>query len=352
MLKVVHGNLLEDKAEALVNTVNTVGVMGKGIALQFKKAVPDNFEWYAKACKHGRVRLGEVLVYSAGMVDRPKYIINFPTKGHWRSKSRLKDIESGLDSLANEIKKLNIRSIAVPPLGSGLGGLPWLKVRKLIEQKLGFIEGLEVRLYEPAGAPAASDMKVRTKKPKMTLGRAVLLKLIDQYSMPLFCEHASLLEIQKLAYFMQCAGQPLKLEFQKGPYGPYADNLRHVLNHIEGHYVSGWGDGQNKPGTEINLLPGAIDEADQYLKGEDETLKRFERVAKLIEGFETQYGMELLGTVHWVLLNELGDNKDHEEVIRRVREWTPRKGKMFSPEHIINARHRLEEGQWHKQNAC
>ena len=125
MIEYKTGNLLHEDAEALVNSVNCVGVMGRGIALQFKRAWPDNFRAYAAACRRGEVRPGRMFVFPTNQLDNPKYIINFPTKRHWRSKSRLEDIRAGLEALAQEIRQRKIRSVAVPPLGSGLGGLPW-----------------------------------------------------------------------------------------------------------------------------------------------------------------------------------------------------------------------------------
>jgi hypothetical protein len=203
-----------------------------------------------------------------------------------------------------------------------------------------------VLFFEPAGAPKPEAMPIRTDKPNMTLGRAVILTLMDHYTSPLFQEFVSLLEVQKLAYFQQIAGEKLKLEFVKGAFGPYADNLRHVLNAMEGHFISGWGDGQNRPRLPLNLLPGAKEAAHEFLKEHHETQKRFERVARLIEGFETPYGMELLGTVHWVITNELGPQSTIEEIAKAVREWTKRKQHLFTEPHIQVAYRRLMELGW------
>ncbi len=148
------GNLLESDAEGLVNTVNTVGVMGKGIALQFKYAFPANFKAYAKACKRQDVTLGKIFVFDNGQLTKPRWIVNFPTKGHWRSRSRISDVEAGLDDLRRVITRLGIASIAIPPLGCGNGGLGWADVRPLITEKLDGLE-TEVLLYAP-GRCAAS----------------------------------------------------------------------------------------------------------------------------------------------------------------------------------------------------
>ena len=151
------GNLLEADVEALVNTVNTVGVMGKGIALQFKNAFPANFKAYERACRDHQVRVGKMFVFDAGQLLKPRWIINFPTKGHWRSNSNLADVATGLDDLRRVITELGIKSIAVPPLGCGNGGLDWAQVRPLIEAKLADLD-MEVLVFVPDRAPAASDV--------------------------------------------------------------------------------------------------------------------------------------------------------------------------------------------------
>lgn len=148
MIEYKTGDIIVEDAEALVNTVNCVGVMGRGVALQFKKAFPDNFDAYAAACKQGKVQPGRLFVFGTGRMY-PRYIINFPTKRHWRDKSRMEDIEAGLVALTREIRERDIRSIALPPLGSGLGGLDWAAVRPRIEASLGDLDDLKVVVFEP-----------------------------------------------------------------------------------------------------------------------------------------------------------------------------------------------------------
>jgi len=230
MIERTRGNLLEADAEALVNTVNTVGVMGKGIALQFKKAFPENFKAYRKACDAKELQPGTMLVVeSRELTGNPRFIINFPTKRHWRGKSKMEDIESGLAALVEEIQNRGIQSVAVPPLGCGNGGLCWSDVLPRIESAFAELPGIRVLVYDPAGAPLLHGMMDRTKRPKMTDGRAAVLCLMNRYLVPGYMYRLSMLEVQKLAYFMQVAGQDLKLRFQKHHYGPYADNLRKVM---------------------------------------------------------------------------------------------------------------------------
>lgn len=343
MVEITRGNLIETDTEALVNTVNCVGYMGKGIALQFKKAFPDNFNAYERACRTGELKPGKMFVFSTGSLVNPKYIINFPTKRDWREKSRIEDIQIGLTSLINEIRKLGVSSVALPPLGCGLGGLRWEDVRPLIERAFAALPEVHVVLFEPTGAPEAKTMLVRTKRPRMTSARALLIKLVQQYTQLAY--RLTPLEIQKMAYFLQEAGEPLRLRYEAGIYGPYAHNLNKVIEIMEGHFTRGYGDSQ-KPDVEIELLAGAIKEADDNLAGHDMSANRLDRVARLIEGFETPYGLELLSSVHWVAIHEKKPASSPIMAIQAVHEWNDRKRRMFSTEHIRIAWDRLSEQGW------
>lgn len=347
MIQVARGNLLNAEVDALVNTVNCDGYMGKGIALQFKQAFPANFKAYEAACKHGEMVPGRMFIHDNGGLVNPRWIVNFPTKRHWRNKSRIEDIASGLSALVVEVQRLGIRSIAVPPLGCGLGGLNWADVRPMIEQAFSPLTDVTVHLYEPNGAPPAKSMPVGTERPKMTPARALFVKLMDAYSALDYSR--TLLEVQKLAYFLQAAGQPLRLKYVPHLYGPYADNLNKVLEVMEGHFVRGYGDSQ-KPGTEIELLPGAVDEADAFLSDDAEARERLGRVAGLIEGFETPYGMELLATVHWVAHHASPGTaepaRDADQAISAVHAWNARKRQMFQPDHVRVAWGHLTETGW------
>jgi O-acetyl-ADP-ribose deacetylase (regulator of RNase III)/uncharacterized protein YwgA len=347
MIKITEGNLLRAEAEALVNTVNTVGVMGRGIALQFKKAFPDNFQAYQKACDQKQVRIGKMFIWENKGSVRPRYIINFPTKRHWRNKSRLVDIEKGLIDLVEVVRKYHISSIAVPPLGCGLGGLKWPDVRSRIEDAFGPLPDVEVLLYPPKGAPDAGNMVNRTKRPNMTHGRSALLGLMRRYLVPGYDYRLSLLEAQKLAYFLQETGEPLKLKFVKHHYGPYADNLRHVFNVMEGHFIRGFADGNNRPDTPIELMTNAVDQAEVFLKDYPDTKDRYHRVADLIHGFETPFGMELISSVHWVCMHEDEQSKsDPKRTVDQVLSWNERKRKIFIPRQIEIAWECLGERGW------
>ena len=345
MWKITEGNILEADVQALVNTVNTVGVMGKGIALQFKKAFPEMFEAYEAVCKANKLQPGQMHVFDRGQMFNPRYIINFPTKRHWKGKSKLADIKAGLDALVQEVTARDIKSVAIPPLGCGHGGLDWNVVRPLIERAMQQVPDVEALIYAPKGAPEPAAIVNRTERPEMNPSRANMLRLLSEYCVLGY--ELTLLEIQKILYFLQTAGEPLRLRFAKDRYGPYADNLRHVLHRFEGHFIEGFGDGRNSPRTPIRLFEGAVSEAVKVSKQSStaEQKDRVRRVFELIEGFESPYGMELLASVHWVAAQE-GVPSEPGAVVQAVHAWNDRKRKIMKPEHIQVAWNRLHDLGW------
>ncbi|MGH9799305.1 MAG: type II toxin-antitoxin system antitoxin DNA ADP-ribosyl glycohydrolase DarG, partial [Blastocatellia bacterium] len=330
MIQFQQGDILHADAEALVNTVNCVGIMGRGIALQFRKEFPENYTAYKVACDRQELQPGKMFVFDLNRLQHPRFIINFPTKRHWKNNSRIEDIQSGLQTLVEEVRQLKIQSIAIPPLGCGLGGLNWNEVRPLIEQAFHSLPEVRVLVYEPAGAPAATEMAKEKKVPKMTIGRAALLGLMRRYLSAVMDPAVSLLEIHKLMYFMQEAGEPLKLNYSKGPYGPYAENLRHVLSAIEGHFINGYGDAEDNPGKQIELKLEAAEQAEAILKDHPATQARFDQVANLIDGFETPFGLELLATVHWIARQEKASGVS--DVVAKVYGWNDRKRMFKEPQ--------------------
>jgi O-acetyl-ADP-ribose deacetylase (regulator of RNase III) len=344
MLKLKRGNLLDEKTEALVNTVNCVGVMGKGIALQFKQAFPENFKQYQKACKNDEVQPGRMFTVATDSLLNPKYIINFPTKRHWRHKSRLEDIKAGLTALVTEVKTLGIRSIAVPPLGCGNGGLDWAVVAPLIEAAFEPLPDIEVVLFEPAGAQKADAMKVATPKPRMTAARAALIRLLELYGLPGY--RTSRIEIQKLAYFLKVAGEPAlqKLEYKRFHYGPYSHDLGHAIQRMEGHYLRGYGDGSDR--AKIQVLPTGHQAAQTFLANKQDAHQHLEKVSRLIEGFETPYGMEMLATLHWVAQEDPEAAEDCQIAIQRVQAWSDRKKNLFKSRHLKVAWAHLKAEGW------
>ncbi len=350
MIREATGNLLADDADALVNTVNTVGVMGKGIALQFKRAYPAMFREYERAAKNGQLQIGRMHVWATGAMAPPRYVINFPTKRHWRAASRLADIEAGLVDLVHVVRDLGIRSIAVPPLGCGNGGLDWAQVLPRIRAAFDDLEDVDVRVYLPAGAPPAAAMVNHQRAPRMTSTRGALLALMAAYQ-AMTWEWPTLIETQKLAYFLQDAGLRMQLDYVKGPYGPYADLLRKTLRDLEGHYITGFGDGSARP-----LEAGPIEVTDRgkealaaATRPDGETQTEFKRVLDLVSGFESAYGLELLASVHWA--SEREGATTSAEAGDVVRGWTRRKASMFAQPHIDVAWEALEAGGWLRQPA-
>lgn len=319
MIKFTTGNLLEAKADVLVNTVNTVGVMGKGIALMFKERFPENFRQYAAACKAQKVRTGEMFVTRVNELDGPQWIVNFPTKQHWRSPSQLAWVIEGLKDLRKFLTENNVSSIAIPPLGAGNGGLDWDKVKPEIEKELGQLD-IDILVFEPT--ERYQNVEKKTGVEKLTPARALIAELVRRYwVMGMEC---SLLEIQKLAWFLERAiekfnpkANPLNLKFTAHKYGPYANRLDHLLNNLDGSYLH-----CNKRISDADPLEviwfeeTRKDFLQAYLKSEArDYLEALEATADLIDGFESPFGMELLATVDWLLARE-----SVEPSIQAVRE--------------------------------
>nr|WP_270698513.1 macro domain-containing protein [Aeromonas sp. QDB05] len=224
--------------EALVNTVNTVGVMGKGIALMFKERFPANMRAYAEACKQGDVVTGKMFITQTGELLGPRWIVNFPTKQHWRNPAQMAWIQDGLQDLRAWLQAQQVSSIAIPPLGAGNGGLPWPEVKQAIETALGDLD-IDILLYEPSSQ--YQNVAKRGGVAELTPARALIAELVRRYwFLGMEC---SLLEIQKLAWFLARVigrnplGDPLQLQFKAHRYGPYANNLTHLLNAMDGSYL-------------------------------------------------------------------------------------------------------------------
>jgi O-acetyl-ADP-ribose deacetylase (regulator of RNase III) len=341
MIQYKHSNIFDSGAEALVNTVNLVGIMGKGVALQFKELFPLNFRLYQKACKNNELKIGKMFVTMTGRLTGPKYIINFPTKTDWRSFTKLDFINHGLDDLVKVIKELDIKSIAVPPLGCGNGGLDWKVVKPLIESKLRpLADSVFIEVYEP-GYHSYTKTKVREEIPELTKARALVLALADRYNVLGF--DISHLEIQKLTFFLQEFGQSdLKLKFEKGHYGPYALNLKHLLAHLEGSYFIGQIRFQDmKPADSLKLVKEHMPKVHSFLETtltEDEQI-RLKQVSDLIEGFESPFGMELLATVLWA--KKATASNDLKVVTDYIYDWSERKRDFMKAEQIEIALKRL-----------
>ena len=308
MITFTQGNLLETRAEALVNTVNTVGVMGKGIALMFKERFDDNFRRYAAACKAAQVQTGRMFVTEVNELDGPRWIINFPTKQHWRAPSRMEWVVEGLQDLRRFLIEQHVQSVAIPPLGAGNGGLEWSDVRAQIEAALGDLD-LDILVFEPTRQ--YQNVAKRSGVEKLTPARALIAELVRRYWV--LGMECSLLEIQKLAWFAERAierfapdNNPLNLKFVAHKYGPYANRLDHLLNNLDGSYLHC--DKRISDADPLDVI--WFDDARQaflqtYLQTEAKPwVQALEYTAGLIDGFESPFGMELLATVDWLLARE------------------------------------------------
>ena len=352
MIHYTTGNLLEAPVDALVNTVNTVGVMGKGIALMFKERFPENMQQYAQACKVKEVVTGKMYVTEANELLGPRWIINFPTKQHWRAKSKMEWVIEGLDDLRQFIIDNDVASIAIPPLGAGNGGLKWSDVKFHIESALSDLDSVEVFIYEPT--TQYQNVAKSTGVEKLTPARAMIAELIRRYWV--LGMECSLLEIQKLAWFLQRAideeglKNELKLNFQANNYGPYANNLDHLLNALDGSYLQA---DKRIPDSAPTDVIWFNDEkkmhVQTYLKSDAVAYSHaFDKACKMVEGFESPYGMELLSTVDWLLEKE-GCKPTVEAIQKGLadwpagKKWARRKSKLFQPSHIKIALERLHK---------
>lgn len=303
------GNLLEADIEAVVNTVNTVGVMGKGIALMFKERYPANFKAYAAACERGEVQVGRMFVTESLELSGPRWIINFPTKRHWRGRTRFEWVEQGLEDLCRVIIDRRIRSIAIPPLGCGSGGLDWGEVRPAIERALGDLQGVRILVFEPTRTYQNVAKNVGVEK--LTPARAMIAEMVRRYG--LLGLDCSILEVQKLAWFLERViersglANPLDLQFVADRYGPFAYRLTHLLNALDGSYLhcdKRLADAS--PFDAIHFNTGLESRLQQYFKGPQGApfAEAIEATDRLIDGFQSPLGMEVLATVDWLIARE------------------------------------------------
>lgn len=328
MIHYKTGNLLESEADALVNTVNTAGVMGKGIALQFKNMFPNNFKQYADACKNKELAIGKLLVTEEkSMLLGTKMIINFPTKTNWRLPSEYQYIEIGLMELVKIIKEKNIKSIAIPPLGAGNGGLNWQKVRQILEKYLTGIVDCDIYIYEPN---AIIQEVIKKERVKLTPARAMLLSVL--YDLVRNGEFVSEFASEKIAYFLQRFGAKaiFRLEFQPNFYGPYSGKVKHVLHYLNGSYIIGYSSKDKKPFEELELIPDAEIEVNQFLdKPENKEYKNIVEKTKLfLAGFYSSFGLELVSTVDFIV-SEKNANTE-EKIIKELESWSDRKKTLFT----------------------
>lgn len=340
MIHYKTGNLLDSEAEALVNTVNTVGIMGKGIALQFKNMFPNNFKLYVQACKNKEIKIGQLLVTEeVALLAGKKIIINFPTKTNWRLPSEYQYIEIGLTELVKVISDKNIKSIAIPPLGSGNGGLDWNKVKLILDKHLADLD-CDIYIYEPS---VAIQEALKKERVKLTPARAMLLSVL--YELVRNGEFVSEFSSEKIAYFLQRFGakQAFNLEFQSNFYGPYSGKVKHVLYYLNGSYIMGYSSKDKKPFEELGLILDAELEVNEFLnKPEHVFFKNIvEKTKSFLKGFYSTFGLELLSTIDFIIYEK--NVKTSETIMRELENWSERKKTLFkNPKFIQIAIKNLE----------
>lgn len=341
MIKYTTGDMLSAETEALVNTV---GVMGKGIALQFKDQYPNNFAAYHAACKAKQVEVGKMFVFEEQpMIGDKKIIINFPTKKDWKHKSKIEYVESGLKDLAKVIEERRIKSIAMPPLGCGNGGLDWEDVKVLIEKYLSGLTDVDIIVYEPNAAVREILIKQDGNRDvKLTDARAMLMYAMYYYES--LGEPVSLFVANKLAYFYQRLGEPefRRLRFDARRYGPYSQGVSHLVHSLNGTYIRGTEQMTNKAFDPIELRYDKLSEISGYVrKMTDDKQRRIKNLIRLISGFESTLALEVLASVDYIRKEKRSISK--EDTITAVQNWSERKRDLFKPEYIRIAYDRLED---------
>ena len=345
MITYKQGNLLEDKAEALVNTVNLQGVMGKGIALAFSVQMPDIIQPYKAACKSGELSIGHLQILSSTLNNRKVKVINFPTKTNWRKPSEIEYILLGLRDLVNVLRENDIESVALPPLGAGNGGLDWKDVKSLIEKELAGLP-IQINVYEPL--PGLNPV-IQGKIVNLTPGRAMLLHLLRAYRAQPVQPDADKLVVQKLCYFMERLGEPMRANFKRGTFGPYSHGIEKMIVQMDGSYLQGEGalaDQKRfgllwvKPEAEMEIKKTLtsslrIDQSD-----------RLDKLMRFIEGFESPFWLEALSSVDWLIQNNLYSKDDIAlEVLPDIKQWNRRKAQLFTYPYIqVCVQHLVEFG--------
>lgn len=338
-IKFKSGDMFSEPAQAIVNTVNCVGIMGKGVALEFKNRWPANFKAYKKVCDAKELKPGQMFVFDTHELfatDGPRYLVNFPTKAHWRAKSKLAYVEDGLDALAQAIKEYGIKSIAIPPLGCGNGGLDWADVKPLIVKRLGKLEGVDVIVFPPKDAIDQPE-HVHSKL-NMTYERAMLIKSLNELER-FFDGSFDRISLQKIAYFLQAFGIDFRLKFARNLHGPYSDTLKKAFVSLENHgMISGFLGGDRQTHVTNSGCAVAEEFLDSSGQQNNEIIKR---VSKLVQGYESPYGLELLSSVHWLAHHE--KHSPVEKVIAEMKCWNESKRNLFDESGIRLAYKRLQD---------
>ncbi len=326
-----EGNIFDSNAEALVNTVNTVGVMGKGIALQFRKTFLANYKAYSDACKKGEVTVGKMFVQKDSNLSMgERLIINFPTKKDWRKPSEYIYIEEGLRDLVKVIDQYGIKSMALPPLGAGNGGLKWENVKDLIDRYLGNLS-IDIFVYEPN-----VELKEELKKERVKLTPARALLLYVLFDLVKDGEMVSEFSAEKICYFLQRFGAKkyFKLDYKPQLYGPYSGKVRRLLNTLSGSYIIGYSDMDKKPFDPLLLITDGYEEVSRYVHADQELSRIAERTIDFLDGYYSDFTLELLSSVDYIMYSKHTTEKSI--IASELEKWNDRKNNYFNNEQYIS----------------
>lgn len=330
MIHFTTGNLFDSPADAIVNTVNLMGVMGKGIALQFKERFKNNFAVYRQACKDKRIGIGNLLVTAESLNGRDILVINFPTKTDWRRRSEYSYIELGLDNLIEIISDRKIRSIAMPPLGAGNGGLDWASVKEIIVGKLSDID-CDITIYEP-GYTAESQ----TKEVRLTHARALLVCMLDKFQRE--GQEATAFAAVKAIYFLQKFGAAdiFKMKFQAHTYGPYCDSVRHLLHSLDGAYIRGFADMSKRPFEPFDTVREKLPEVYKTIDSNTALSDIVSRTCNFLNGYWDDFSLELISSVDFLMEANPDDTAD--AIYSKLCAWSDRKRRLFADiSHTVTA---------------
>lgn len=328
MIRFSIGNMFDVHVDAIVNTVNLVGVMGKGVALQFKDRFKNNYTLYKQACNNGTIGIGHSLVVREMWQGRSIWIINFPTKVHWRNPSEYHYIEQGLDNLIDIIHNYAIQSVAIPPLGAGNGGLDWSRVKDMIVSKLSSLD-CDIIVFEPGHTAVSLEKSV-----KLTQARAMLVYMLDRIQKE--GNEATAFSAVKSVYFLQKFGAEkiFKMKFERYIYGPYCDQVRHVLHAIDGGFIRGFADMSKKPFEPFDIIPEKMPEV-RYMVESDILLNDIvTRACQFLDGYWDDFGLELMSSVDYLISIHPGSNVD--DIYDSLIAWNERKKKLFADKEMVS----------------
>lgn len=344
MIDFVKGDLLASQDNVLVNTVNTVGVMGKGVALQFKDEFPYNYRIYVDACKRRELYPGKLLIVKDfSLRYGSKIIVNFPTKIHWRNPSEYEYIETGLVALREYLSRERVESISIPPLGCGNGGLDWERVKHLIIANL---EDLDVRIHVYEPNLKVTNLLKQTAVPighiELTPARAMMLYALFYYES--LGEPSNLFVANKLVYFMQRLGEPVfgKLKFRAASFGPYCHRVGKDLHELNGKYLTGLEQMNLRAFDSFELQYDTLAEVKSYVNSQlpPQSRVRLNQLVSLITGFQSTFSLEVLASVDYVRKENPGISLD--DTVQKVWEWSERKRHLFKERYIQIAYEHLD----------